>query len=586
MKACLSLLPLVALACLALGCSTSDTAPTGVATDGQKVPPLPSAPGGKADSYVNTGAAEYKFTGTAHMATPAGLEAMEPDAAETALKKEADARLAKAASAIHSHLTAKAREMNQQIPNELPPEIAETIANEDDATKRRILENWRTQQEVSAATRSTMKHLNSIRQDEDGSYLFDFDIEALLSEKLATQLFAESKVFEITLTQYTGEPASETIPVTAAQTPSTDGYPRYDELFADGVFDVALHVGGDYNKEQVRICCPDAETGEPSCKKIECQNSCEPLDDECSRPAPEGCTLEKLGGRIDRWTAEQMVQILKSEGFAHEAETYLDLTIDSPPFTKTFEFKGMPVEVRVKVVYPEIVPCGEERQLVDSMKESLASKELVIYAGHAGPGAGYVLDYQPRTELDDGEWKSLTLPEHYQVLVMYGCQTYSTYADAMYSNPAKNDANLDVVTTVNTMWTNMGLPGTTSLLFGMLMSETESKRHVPVSWLSLLSWLNLQDQNAHTHYGIHGVDSSPKMSPWVTATDLCGACEVDEDCVGGGNFCLSFPDGSKGCGAVCTDSSGCGERYNCIDIPGLENSVIPKMCVPNDLSCQ
>ena len=242
--------------------------------------------------------------------------------------------------------------------------------------------------------------------------------------------------------------------------------------------------------------------------------------------------------------------------------------------------------MRVKIVYPEIVPCGQEAKLVESMKESLATRELIIYAGHAGPGAGYVLDYQPRTELDDSVWASLPMPDHYQVLAMYGCETYSTYADAMYANPAKNDANLDVVTTVNTMWTNMGLPGTTTLMFGMLMQEQDARRHVPVSWLNLLSWLNLQEQNAHTHYGIHGVDSSPKISPWVNPADLCASCDTDTDCKGGGNFCLSFPDGTRGCGAVCTDSAGCGQKYSCVAIPGLESSVIPKMCVPNSVTCQ
>lgn len=466
---------LAACGLVASSCSSSEPSDVGSSgDDGQKVPPLPNAPGGKADSYVNTAAREYVFSGSAHMSTPAGLDAMTPEEAEAALKKEADSRIGKIASAIHSYLTGKAREMNQEIPNELPPEIAETIANEDEATKRRILDNWKTQQEVSAATRSTMRHLESIRQDTDGTYMFDFGVEALLSNKLADSLFKENKTFEVTVTQYSGEPASETIQVTAAVTPSTDGYPRYDDLFADGVFEVALHVGGDYNKEQVNICCPDPETGEQSCKKVECQNSCEPVEDECSAPPPEGCTVEKLGGRIDRWTAEQMVQILKSEGFAHEAQTYKDLKIDSPPFTKTYDFAGMPVEVRVKLVYPEIVPCGEEQKLVDAMKESLATRELVIYAGHAGPGAGYVLDYQPRTELDDSVWKSLAMPDFYQVLLMYGCQTYSTYADAMYANPAKNDQNLNVVTTVNTMWTNMGLPGSTSVMFGMLMQESET----------------------------------------------------------------------------------------------------------------
>lgn len=577
-----TILSLVSLA-LVGACSAADTTPT-AGGDGSRVPKLPGGAGGKADSYVNSAAAEYLFTGSAHMATPAGLDAMTAEEQEAALKKAADTRLNSVASAIVSHLRSQAKAINAEIPNELPPEIAESIKDEDESTKKHILENWKTQQEVSAATRSSKRHLETIRQDADGSYLFDFEVEGLLSSKLASKLFAESKAFDVTVTQY-AEPTSESVTVTAAPSPSTDGYPRYNELFQDGIFDVAVHVGGDYNKEEVRLCCPDT-TGAMQCQKVACNNSCEPVADECSSPAPAGCTKEKLGGRIDRWTAEKLVEVLLDEGFAHTAASYLDLKIDSPPFTKTFDFGGMPVEVRIKIVFPEIVPCGSESQLVDSMKESLATKELVIYAGHAGPGAGYVLDYQPRTELDDSVWKTLPMPDHYQVLAMYGCETYSTYADAMYENPAKNDANLDVVSTVATMWTNMGLPGTTTLMFGMLMQENETKRHLPVSWLKLLSWLNLQEQNAHTHYGVHGVDSSPKMSPWVSQDSLCASCERDSDCPGGGNFCLSFPDGSRGCGAVCTDDVGCGGGYSCIAIPGLEASVIPKMCVPNDVSCQ
>jgi hypothetical protein len=575
---------LLSLAAAVAACSSGEPVDDAV-SEGRRVPTLPGSPGGKADSYVNSAAAEYAFTGTVHVATPTGLDAMTPEEVTAALAKAAETRLGPVASAIVGSLREKAKAFNSEIPNELPPEIAEAIAGEDDATKKHILENWKTQQEVSAATRSGKKHLQTIRQDTDGSYMFDFVVEGLLSAKLATKIFAESKIFDVTVTQYQA-PTSETVAVTAAKTPSTDGYPRYDELFADGVFDVAIHVGGDYNKEEVKICCPGPNGGEPTCQKQECANNCEPVEDACSKPAPAGCTKEKLGGRIDRWTAEHLVTSLKAEGFAHPGASYLDLQIDSPPFTKAYDFAGKAVEVRVKIVYPEIVPCGQEAKLVESMKESLATRELIIYAGHAGPGAGYVLDYQPRTELDDSVWASLPMPDHYQVLAMYGCETYSTYADAMYANPAKNDANLDVVTTVNTMWTNMGLPGTTTLMFGMLMQEQDARRHVPVSWLNLLSWLNLQEQNAHTHYGIHGVDSSPKISPWVNPADLCASCDTDTDCKGGGNFCLSFPDGTRGCGAVCTDSAGCGQKYSCVAIPGLESSVIPKMCVPNSVTCQ
>lgn len=296
--------------------------------------------------------------------------------------------------------------------------------------------------------------------------------------------------------------------------------------------------------------------------------------------------MEKLGGRVDRWTAEELVRILKEQGFTHDAETYKDLTIASPPFVKTYAFDTYQLEVKIKVVYPEIVPCGEEQKLVEAMEQSLSTREIIVYAGHAGPGHGFVLDYQPRKELDDSRWTSLQMPDTYQIVMMYGCKTYSTYADAMYANPAKNDANLDVVTTVNTMWTNMGLPGITTVLFSMLLQETESKRHIPVSWLTLLSWLNLQEQNGHTHYGVHGVDSDPRISPWVDPADLCATCETDADCRGGGNFCLSLPDGSKGCGAVCSVEDACGEGFLCFPIPGLEDSVIPKMCVPESMTCQ
>lgn len=235
-------------ALLLAACSASES-PSPAPSDGQRVPQLPAAPGGKADSYVNQAAKEFEFTGSAHMAAPAGLETMSAEDADKALKTAADSRLGQVASGIQSYLSGKAREMNAEIPKELPPEIAKAVEGVDDETRRRILENWRTQQEVSAATRSSKKHLESIRKEEDGTYAFDFEVEALLSNKLSSKVFAESDTFEVTVTQWQGEPKTEVIKVKGAPTASTDGYPRYNELFADGVLEVALHIGGDYNEE-------------------------------------------------------------------------------------------------------------------------------------------------------------------------------------------------------------------------------------------------------------------------------------------------------------------------------------------------
>ena len=33
--------------------------------------------------------------------------------------------------------------------------------------------------------------------------------------------------------------------------PSHDAFPRYQELFEDGVFDIGIHFGGDYNEERL-----------------------------------------------------------------------------------------------------------------------------------------------------------------------------------------------------------------------------------------------------------------------------------------------------------------------------------------------
>ena len=180
---------LLSLAAAVAACSSGEPVDDAV-SEGRRVPTLPGSPGGKADSYVNSAAAEYAFTGTVHVATPTGLDAMTPEEVTAALAKAAETRLGPVASAIVGSLREKAKAFNSEIPNELPPEIAEAIAGEDDATKKHILENWKTQQEVSAATRSGKKHLQTIRQDTDGSYMFDFVVEGLLSAKLATKVRA------------------------------------------------------------------------------------------------------------------------------------------------------------------------------------------------------------------------------------------------------------------------------------------------------------------------------------------------------------------------------------------------------------
>ena len=561
------------------GCTAQPTSPRRLVT----------APGaGKTDSYVNTAAKEYAFSGTALIEAPSGATEMSAEDLDKALRRGADSKLSRIASEVSSHLRKTVTSLNETIPKQLPEEIAKQIEDEDAETKRNILENWRTQQEVSAFSRSTSKQFESIEKTEDGRYRFSFKLEFVLSNRLASTLFPVedgSGQFEIELKPYYGASVQpEAITVSARPSPSTDSFPKYREMFSDGKLEIAIHIGGDYNTDEVKICCTDAE-GKESCEKKSCSNSCNNDPNPCTQEPPTGCTKELVIGRIDRYTAEELVNSLKKNGFQHSAATYKDLKIDSPPFVKTIPFDGFDLEVRVRIVYPEIVPCGEERKLVDAMKESLKTADVVVYAGHAGPGAGFILDYQPRTELDDRDWTSLEMPDKYQMIFMYGCETYSTYADAMYANPSKHDGNLDVVTTANTMWTNMGLPGVTTVIDGLLLRDPSTKRHIPVSWTKLLMWLNVQEENGHTHYGVHGVDASPKLSPWSDRSSLCKPCKSDVDCPGGGNFCITYGDGTMGCGMACTTDEACGTGYQCYQIPGEEDTLYPKLCVPNTFSC-
>ncbi|TNF37884.1 MAG: hypothetical protein EP329_01950 [Deltaproteobacteria bacterium] len=370
---------------------------------------------------------------------------------------------------------------------------------------------------------------------------FGFELELVGNVTLMSKLSPEDgggdRTFEVVVKDYWADTDGEHVTVTMAGSESRDAFPRYDAMFADGVLRVAIHFGGDYNSE-----------------------------------------------RFDLDTARWLVGVLLEQGFTNTAVTgFDDLKLDSPPFTRSLTVEGRPLEVQVKVVHSDMVPATEESLLSDSFKQSLLDADIIVYSGHAGENAGFILDYQPRLEIRPSEIATLPMSDGYQIFFLDGCQTYRTYVDDLLANPHRSSANTDIVTTINTTPFSVGYQVLWEVLFWMTLTDDDGD-HFPLSWKTILRGINTEQFDS-VHYGVHGVDDDPQLNPHHSEGVACTPCATDADCAAGGNLCLGYPGGGR-CGVACTTDTACGEGYRCARITDDEDLFyIPKQCVRRDLSC-
>ncbi|MFT7623997.1 MAG: hypothetical protein ACI9WU_003183, partial [Myxococcota bacterium] len=305
----------------------------------------------------------------------------------------------------------------------------------------------------------------------------------------------------------------------------------------DGVFDIAIHFGGDYNKER-----HDLETA--------------------------------------KWTVETLIE---GGWTSPDATDYDSLKIDSAPFTRTVTVEGRSVEMRVKIVHSDMVDEIDEIKLTESMKESMASYDVIFYSGHAGEGSGFILDYQPKHEIKAAEFATLDMPSKYQIFVFDGCRTYRTYVDDMMKNPAKNWDNTDIVTTVNTTPFGAGYYVIWEFVNWFTLTN-ERGEHFPLTWKTILRGLNTP-QFWSVHYGVHGIDNDPGLNPHASEGVACTPCADDSQCGAGGNLCLGYGSGN-GCGVACATDTACPDGYRCArlnDDPDMFH--LPKQCVKQDYVC-
>jgi hypothetical protein len=465
--------------------------------------------------YVSTNAREFTLSATAYAHFPEGYVAMTADDKSAALETAMDRRLNVIARAVKSHIEGVLQPLNDGVRDEKAAYFTYFRRNESTSA-----------QYVAPA----------------GGDVFEFEFELefvgsyFLMSKLSPDTGGARRTFEVEARSERGG-GFDVIQFEIKGHPSHDAFPRYKELFEDGVFDVGIHFGGDYNEE-----------------------------------------------RLDLETAKWLVGLLVGDGWINPDVTdFEDLEIDSPPFTRTLTIEGQSIEVQVYIYHSDMVDVIDEVRLTEVMHNSLATRDVVFYSGHAGENAGFILDYQPKHEIKAIDFAQLPLAQKYQIYLLDGCRTYRTYVRDLMKNNRKSFETLDLVTTVNTTPFSAGYRLIYEFLYWFTLTNDEGA-HFPISWKDILRGVNTRTLRS-VHYGVHGISNNPKLNPHASTDIACKPCDNDNQCGSGGNFCLNY-GGQKACGVACTSDTACGGGYRCARITDDPNLFyLPKQCVKRSFQC-
>ena len=275
----------------------------------------------------------------------------------------------------------------------------------------------------------------------------------------------------------------EEVALTAEPLPDhKDSYPHYDSFVEDGVYDVTVFFGHDYNED-----------------------------------------------RWDLRTAREVFDWLDRSGFEMPVSSFDQLDASSEPFTKTVEGTAVEgadeVEIQVRLYHADMFE-GRRDEHKETAVEALRTRDVFYYWGHAGPYYGFSLG--PNSEADIGyqELQEMELSDKNQLVIASGCQTYSQYADMLFANPAKSEENLDVITTVN--YSNLAAGD--ALLSGLV--DVEDGQHKPRSFYELVEQVNdpFATSRMDTFYGVIGIDGNPQLHPYANGDAIGESCSTDSEC--------------------------------------------------------
>ncbi len=291
--------------------------------------------------------------------------------------------------------------------------------------------------------------------------------------------------------------------------------------------------------------------------------------------------------------SKELYSFLLARGFTSPVTSWDKYTRTSGPLTRKMKANGRDVSVEVRIYYgrtgtdtdPDTAAGGIV--LEKDMRESLNTRDVVIYSGHSGPFYGFALANWKKTDegdLDDSEMSTVTMPANrYQIVLAEGCDTYMT-GQAFKLNPNKLGKNIDIVTT--TSFSNAGTATTvTNFVTKLLENTSGTLRPKPVS--VMLTDINATaEYGFNTLYGIHGIDDNPQLSPFADVSKSCKSCTTNASCGATGNSCVSLGAGTgKVCASACTTDAACPTGYACRNI-AAGTTVFAKACVPKTLRCQ
>lgn len=303
---------------------------------------------------------------------------------------------------------------------------------------------------------------------------------------------------------YMGE--LETVRLTAQPLPVPgNAYPHFAEMVQDGVLDVTLFFGHDYNTP-----------------------------------------------RSDLEEARETFQTLVDLDFTAPAQSFDELRADSGAFTRQARAGGREITVEVRIFHSDMFTTDRRAQHDLAIAE-LVGRDVFFYPGHAGPYYGFYLDANDAATVRYRELAEAGFTSRQQLVVAQGCQTYSQYADMLYANENKSEDNLDVITTVNYSYGR----GTDQLLRNILRFDADGN-HTPVDYYRMVSDLNGEWLNRYENvfYGIMGIDGSPVLHPYANVEAIGRACTQTSDC--GDTSAHACVEGQ--CGAVALAEQGCPEN--------------------------
>ena len=310
-----------------------------------------------------------------------------------------------------------------------------------------------------------------------------------------------------------------------------NSWPHYKEFMSDGVYSITMFYGHDYN--------------------------------------------------VDRWDiqeAESAFWDIQAFDFTAPVVNFEDLKHNSGPFTKIIKQGNRDITVEIRIFHSNMFE--NERTLQhDLALDELSRRDVFFYNGHAGPYYGFYLDELYEAAVDYHEFKEINMPsDRQQLFIAQGCQTYSQYADILYTNTSKDESNLDVITTVNYSYAQ----GTIDLLSNLIMSDYEGN-HMAVSYYDIINNLNDDEINNEykVFYGVMGIDGNPQVHPYSNIENLGKNCEAENVCGDYlGNLCLDVGKGFAECGVVTLAEQGCpsGTKYFQI---AEEDIIINSACFKN-----